>query len=165
MTGGAVVLDPAEADRGIRFRLTLPVTRIGAGVFSFDPVAHAIGAPVAELLAPLMVGPVERRPSAAGPAVEVFPLALPEGEGLAVPLGPWGEIGFANRDGLLELTVPMRAEAWILGRVPYAIERGPERGLSLDGGARVSRFWLRLRPGMRAGVPLGGLGEIGIEAG
>jgi hypothetical protein len=152
-------------ERLIRFGLTLPVTRFGVGPFQFDAVEHAIGAPVVELLASLMTGPVQRRPSAAGPAIDVYPLALPEGEGLSVPLGPFGELGFKNDGGLLELTVPLRAEAWILGRVPSAVARGPERGLSLDGTARVSRLWLQLDPGMRAAVPLGTLGEIGIEAG
>jgi len=42
--------------------------------------------------------------------------------------------------------------------------RGPERGPSLDGTAAVVTCWLRLRPGMRAAMPLGSLGELGIEA-
>ena len=160
MTGEA-----APIERAIRFSLTLPVTRFGVGPFSFDLVERAIGAPVAELLSSMMTGPVQRRPSAGGPAIDVYPLALPKGEGLAIPLGALGELGVRNDSGLLELTVPRRAEAWILGRVPSAIARGPEHGLSLDGTARVSRFWLMLDPGMRAAVPLGTLGEIGIEAG
>ena len=152
-------------ERAIRFSLTLPVTRLGVGPFSVDLVERAIGAPVAELLSSMMTGPVQRRPSATGPAIDVYPLALPEGEGLSVPLGPLGELGFKNDSGLLELTVPLRTEAWILGRVPSAVARGPERGLSLDGTARISRLWLQLDAGMRAAVPLGTLGAIGIEAG
>ena len=163
MTGTRPLPEPA-ADRSIRFSLTLPVTRFGVGPLSFDPVERAIGAPVAELLASMMTGPVERRPSAAGPATDVYPLALPDGEGLSIPLGPFGELGVKNDRGLLELTVPLRAEAWIVGRVPHALARAPERGLSLDGTARVSRLWLHLEPGMRAAVPLASFGEIGIEA-
>jgi hypothetical protein len=157
--------EAARLERSIHFGLTLPVTRFGVGPFSFDPVEQAIGAPVAELLDSMMTGPVRRRPSAAGPAIDVYPLALPEGEGVSVPLGPFGELGFKNDGGLLELTVPRRAEAWILGRVPSAIARGPEHGQSLDGTARISRFWLQLTPGMRAAMPLASFGEIGIEAG
>jgi hypothetical protein len=36
---------------------------------------------------------------------------------------------------------------------------------SMDGSARVAEAWVRLRPGMRASVPLGALGECGVEAG
>lgn len=164
MTAAAGVPTPA-GDRSIRFRLVLPVTRLGVGVFSFDPIEQLVGAPVAELLEPLMTGPVERRPSVAGPAVDVYPLALPEGEGMAIPLGQFGELGFANRDGLLELTVPLRAEAWLTAKLGAALVRGPERGLSLDGAARVSRVWIRVTPGVRASVPLGTFGEAAVEAG
>lgn len=164
MTSQAAV--PVEAsERAIRFRLVLPVTRLGIGVFSFDPIEQLVGAPVAELLESLMIGPVERRPSAAGPAVDVYPLALPEGEGMTIPLGSLGELGFANRDGLLELTVPLRAEAWLTGKLGAALVRGPEQRLSLDGAARVSRVWIRVAPEVRASVPLGTLGEAGVEAG
>ena len=163
MTAAAGV--PVEAaGRAIHFRLVLPVTRLGVGIWSFDAIEQLVGAPVAELLDPLMTGPVERRPSTAGPAVDVYPLALPEGEGMAIPLGSFGEIGFANVSGLLELTVPLRAEAWLTAKLGNALVRGPERGLSLDGAARVSRVWIRIAPGVRASVPLGTFGEAGVEA-
>ena len=162
---GAAELPTTADDRAIRFCLVLPVTRLGVGVFSFDAIEQLVGAPAADLLEPLMTGPVERRPSAAGPAVDIYPLALPEGEGLAIPLGQFGELAFANRDGLLELTVPLRAEPWVTAKLGRALVRGPERGLSLDGAARVSRVWIRVAPGVRASVPLGTLGEAGVEAG
>ena len=161
----AASLPTATADRSIRFRLVLPVTRLGVGVFSFDPIEQLVGAPIVDLLEPLMTGPVERRPSAAGAGVDVYPLALPEGEGMAIPLGHFGELGFANRDGLLQLTVPLRAETWLTAKLGTALVRGPERGLSLDGAARVSRVWIRVAPGVRASVPLGTFGEAGILSG
>ena len=68
----------SNRDRTIHFRLVLLVTRLGAGISSFDPNEQLVGAPIADLLEPLMTGPVERRPSAAGPAVDVYPLALSE---------------------------------------------------------------------------------------
>lgn len=163
MTGAASL--PTRIENGaIRFRLVLPVTRLGVGVFSFDALEQLVGAPIADLLEPMMTGPAQRRPSAAGAGVDVYPLALPEGEGMTIPLGQFGELGFANRDGLLELTVPLRAEAWLTAKLGAALVRGPERGLSLDGAARVSRVWIRVAHGVRASVPLGTFGEAGVEA-
>lgn len=152
-------------DQAVRVNLTMPVTRIGFGPFSFDPVEQMIGAPLASLLESLMVAPVSRRPSLAGPAIEVYPLALPPGEGATIPLGQFGEIGFANEDGLLVLTVPWGMAGWLREKLGDAVVRGPEAGLSLDGTARVAVAWVRLRPGMRASFPLGALGEVGVEAG
>ncbi len=148
----------------IRFNLVLPSARLGLGPFAFDPIEQAIGAPVADILKSLMTGPVTQRPSQAGPAVDVYTLALPDGEGLTLPLGRWGEIGFFNREGILVLTVPLPAASWIQRKLASAIVRGPEQLLSQDGTARVARFALRLQPGMSAAFPLGMLGEVGIEA-
>ena len=130
----------------IRIDLTMPVTRIGFGVFSFDPLEQVIGAKLADLLVPLMVGPVRRRPSEAGPAVEVYPLALPEGEGASILLGQWGEVGFRNELGMLVLTVPWGMAGWLRQKLGDAIVRGPEAGMSVDGTARVAEAWVRLRP-------------------
>ena len=105
-------------DGAIRVNLTMPVTRIGFGPFSVDPLQEVIGAPLSEILSSLMVRPVFRRPSEAGPAVEVYALALPDGEGAAVPLGQWGEVGFRNARSLLVLTVPLPMAA---GRSPARI--------------------------------------------
>jgi hypothetical protein len=156
-----------ESPSAIRVNLTVPVTRIGFGPFSFDPLEQMIGAKLSDLLGPLLVGPVVRRPSSNGPAVEVFPLALPEGEGASIPLAQWGEVGFHNDGGLLVLTVPWGMAGWLRQRLGEAVVRGPEAGVSLDGSARVARAWvrLRLRPGMRASVPLRAFGEAGVEAG
>ncbi len=151
--------------RAVRVNLTVPVTRVGVGPFQFDPLEQLIGAKLTDLLEPLLVGPVTRRPSDAGAAVEVYPLALPDGEGASIPLGPWGEVGFANRGGLLVLTVPWSMAGWLRQRLGDAIVRGPVAGLSIDGAARVAEAWVRLRPGMRASVPLGVIGECGVEAG
>lgn len=162
MSGQVVV---AEPDRAIRFLLTVPVTRIGIGPFSFDPLEQLIGCPLADLLEPLRVGPIERRPSTSGTAVEVHPLALPEGEGLAIPLGQFGEVGLANDHGLLALTVPAAWGARLAGRLGTALVRGPERTRSLDGAAEVVTCWAGLRAGLRAALPLGAIGDIGVQAG
>ena len=152
---------PAKA---IHLRLVLPAARLGFGVFSIDPLAEVIGAPVADILESLMTGPVTQRPSQAGPAVDVYPLALPDGEGLTIPLGRWGELGFRNESGLLVLTVPLPAAQWVQRKLTSSIVRGPDHLLSADRTSRVARFWLRLQPGMSAAFPLGMLGEIGLEA-
>lgn len=152
------------ADGALRVRLTVPVTEVGFGPFRFDPLAQLVGAPLADLLAPLLDGAPSRRPSAAGPAVDVFPLAVPPGEGVSIPLGGFGEVGVANTGGLLDLTVPWSMSNWVTRKAGNAVVRGPEAALSVDGAARVARIWVRLGSGMRASLPLGSLGEIGVEA-
>jgi len=155
----------ARSNGDIRIRLVLPVTRIGFGPFRFDPIEQMIGAPLAEILDSLMTEPVFQRPSAVGPSVEVYPLALPDGEGASIPLGAWGELGLRNERGELVLTVPLQGARWAEHAMGQAIVRGPEHGLSLDGRARVVSYWVQLQPGMRTSFPLGALGEVGVEAG
>ncbi len=155
---------PARRRAPIRVNLTLPVTRIGLGPFSFDPLEQLIGAKVADLLEPLMTAPVSRRPSESGAAVEVYPLALPDGEGATIPLGQFGELAFANDDGVLVLTVPWSMAGWLRQRFGDAIVRGPEAAMALEGEARVARVWVRLRPGMRVSLALATVGEVAVEA-
>jgi len=159
MSGQVVVVEP---DRSIRFLLTVPVTRIGFGPFAFDAFEQLVGCPLADLLEPLRVGPIERRPSASGTAVEVHPLALPEGEGLAIPLGQFGEVGLANVGGMLELTVPIAWGDRLAIRLGAALVRGPERRLAADLASEVVVVVVAPRPGIRAAVPLGALGELAI---
>jgi hypothetical protein len=154
----------AAPSSAIRVNLTVPVTRMGFGPFSIDPLEQMIGAKLVDLLEPLMIGAVTRRPSVTGPSVEVYPLALPDGEGASIPLAQWGEVGFYNEGGLLALTVPWGMASWLRERLGAAIVRGPEAGVSVDGSARVAKVWVRLRAGMRASVPLGAFGEVGVEA-
>ena len=154
----------SAADGALRVRLTVPVTEVGFGPFRFDALAQLVGAPLADLVAPLLDGVPSRRPSAAGPAVDVFPLAVPPGEGVSIPLGSFGEVGVANDGGLLLLTVPAPMAKWAQERIGAALVRGPEAALSVDGSARVARMWVHLRRGARASLPLGSFGEAGVEA-
>lgn len=152
-------------DQGeIRVNLSLPVTRVGFGVFSFDPLEQMIGAPLSEILDSLMTGPSYRRPSAVGAAVDVYPLTLPDGEGASIPLGQFGELGFRNERGLLVLTVPAPASRWVEQRLGASVIRGPLAGVSSDGAARVASYWVRMEAGRKASFPLGMLGEVGVEA-
>jgi hypothetical protein len=87
---------------------------------------------------------------------------LPDGEGASVPLGAWGEVGFRNEGGLLVLTAPWVAAGWLRTRLGDALVRGPVEVPSE--GARLVEVGVRFRPGMRTAVPLGALGECGLEA-
>lgn len=146
----------------IRINLVLPVLRIGAGPFSFDPIAHLLGEPIVSLLEPILAGPVQLRPSDGGPAVEVYPLRLPDGEGAKLALGALGALGVHNVAGRLVLTVPKPAARWIQSRFGAAIVDGPRE--AIVGDARVTCFVIELQSGMRASLPIGALGELGIEA-
>lgn len=149
----------------IRFNLVLPVTRVGVGLFSFDPLEQWLGRPLEHILQPAMVGPVHQRSSPQGPAVNVYPLAIPSGEGISISLGQFGELGFFAWMGQLRLCVPLTTVGWVQERLAHVIVQGPEVGLSSDQRTHVAYVWLRLLPGMRLGIPVPGLGELGVEAG
>jgi hypothetical protein len=146
----------------LRVNLVLPVLRLGVGPFSFDPIAQLVGAPIAELLEPVLAGPVLIRPQGAGPAVEIYPLRLPEGEGASLALGKLGELGFQNVGGQLVLTVPRAVARWVSSRFGASIVEGPRE--AVVEGARIVCFTVALRSGMRASWPMGALGEFGLEA-
>ena len=61
-----------------------------------------------DVLAPLMVGARHQR-AVLGGVVDVYPLAIPDGEGLEVPVKLLGALGFYNLHGLLVLVVPPAA--------------------------------------------------------
>lgn len=102
-------------------------------------------------------------PGPTGPAVRLYPCALPDGEGVSVSVNQYGQIGFHNDRGLLVLTVPLAAVDWVLARFSAHVHHGPARRVCHEG-ATVADFWIRLTPGARAALPLGALGELAIEA-
>ena len=57
----------------LRLDLVVPVLRLGA----FDPVEHFVGARIADLVEPLLSGPIGARRLRSGALVEVYPLRLP----------------------------------------------------------------------------------------
>lgn len=148
----------------LQLRLTLPCLRLGFGPFAIDPLEQLVGARLSDLLGSLMTGPMLQARSAAGTLVDIYPLAVPDGEGATVPLGRWGEFGVANDNGLLLLTVPATVAPFLAARLGNALERPPEPALALDGRSRVVLLHLRLAKGARATFPLGSLGELGVEA-
>lgn len=144
--------------------LVLPVTRIGFGGLSIDPLAKLIGAPVSEILEPLVVGEVRREVGRNGGLVERYPLAIPDGEGLAVPLGSFGAFGARNDGGTLVLTVPSPLVPWLGPRLGADLVGGPEHRMAEGGGVTVADLWVRLRAGVWFALPLGVIGEMGVEA-
>lgn len=162
-------MNPALRDDpvALRVNLTAPTTAVRLGPFSFDGLKALVGMDLADALSPLMIGPKYQRPGAAG-VVDVYPLAIPEGEGLSLPVKLMGEVGFYNLRGALVLVVPPAVVDLV--RVQLAAELatgaalGPRFTTGASGGT-VAEFAVRLRPGMRKAVPLGRLGELGVEAG
>lgn len=151
--------------RAIRVNVTVPVTRIGFGPFQFDPLEQMIGAKLADLLEPLMVGPVTRRPSEGGRRHRGLPARAPRGRGRVDP---------PRSVGRGRLREPRRAprahrpveHGWLAAAAPRRRDRARPGGRAVDGrlGAGRGEAWVRLRPGMRASVPLGALGECAVEA-
>lgn len=159
----ALARDPAA----LRVNLTVPTTAVRLGPFAFDGLKALLGVDLAELLSPLMVAPKVQRPVPGG-VVDVFPLAIPEGEGLTIPVKLLGGFGFYNLRGFLVLVVPPAAVDLVRQQLAAEIAKGEAAGPrlnSIGGGTSVTEFAVRLRPGMRKAIPLGTWGEIGVEAG
>jgi hypothetical protein len=87
----ALRADPAA----MRVNLTVPTTAVRVGPFAFDGLKALLGVDLADLLSSLMIGPKFLRPVLGG-VVDVYPLAIPDGEGLTIPIKLFGEIGFYN---------------------------------------------------------------------
>ena len=147
----------------LRVDLTLPSMRLALGPVVYDPLKELLGFDPREALTPLLRSAPYVR-TAGGAAVEVFPLAIAPGVHVATPLGPLGEFAVANDQGLLALTLPARAAGLLPSQAGGLVVAGPQAVVDRDGLHRVSVVWLRLRPGLRTAIPLGLLGELGLEA-
>lgn len=147
----------------LRVNLTLPSTKLTFGAFAYDPLKEMLGFDPRSVLAPILRSDPYIR-TTEGKATEVFPLALAPGVSASIPLGPVGEFSVANDRGLLAVTVPTRATPWLREQVGGLLVGGPQPITDDDGVQRVAVAWLRLRPGVRVGLPLGLLGELGLEA-
>ena len=159
----ALARDPAA----MRVNLTVPTTAVRLGSFAFDGLKALIGMDLGEMLSSLMIGPKLQRPILGG-VVNVYPLAIPDGEGLSVPIRLLGEIGFYNLRSLLVLVVPVAAMDVVTAQLAAEIAAGEAAGPRLRAGSNggtVAEFAVKLKPGMRKAVPLGTWGEIGVEAG
>jgi hypothetical protein len=143
----------AHVTAPLRFALTVPDLRVGFGSFAFDPVAQVLGAPLEQVLAPVMDGVVVAGVEG-GARVLTYPLALAAGAGVSVPLGQYGSVDVHNDGVLLAVTVPAIAASVVASRLGAAVVRGPERTA-----AGIARVWIRVRPGwaLEVPIPVGGL--------
>ena len=149
----------------LRINLTTPATTVRLGPFAFDGLKALMGMELADVLAPMMIGPRVQRAGLNG-VVDVYPLAIPDGEGLSIPLKFVGEIGFRNMRSVLVLVIPPALVGVVNAQLAAELANGQAQSRPWTGatGANVTEFALRLRPGMRKAVPLGTLGELGLEA-
>ena len=157
----ALRADPAA----MRVNLTVPSTAVRLGPFAFDGLKALLGVDLADVLSSLMIGPKVQRPVLGG-FVDVYPLAIPDGEGLTIPIKLFGEFGFYNLRSVL--VVPVAAidvvTAQLAAEIAVQDAAGPRLRPGSSGGT-VAEYAVRLKPGMRKAVPLGGFGELGVEAG
>ncbi|MFZ5480651.1 MAG: hypothetical protein ACOZNI_28065 [Myxococcota bacterium] len=151
----------------LRVNLTVPSTTVRLGPIAFDALKTMLGVDLGEVLAPLMVAARHQRPLPGGGVLDVFPLAIPEGEGLTVPIRMFGELGFKNMHGFLLLILPAAlaevVQAQLAQEIVDKLAAGPRFNYGTNGGY-VCEFAVRLVPGMRKAIPLANLGEIGVEA-
>jgi hypothetical protein len=150
----------------LRINLCVPTTAVRIGPLRFDGLQALLGLPLREVLAPLLAGEVYQRDTPTG-VIDVYPLALPSGEGLTLPVRLLGEVGFRNEQGLLVLIVPVALAEVVRQQLADEISSrhaaGPRMARGADG-APVAEFGVRLRSGARKVIPIGGFGEIGVEA-
>ena len=161
-------MNPALRDASaLRVNLTVPTTSVRLGPFQFDGLQALVGVPLAELLSPLLRDRVFQRTAETGGVLDVYPLAIPDGEGLSIPVKLLGEVGFRNLKGLLVLVVPAAVAELVRERLGAELATKHAAGpgfVTGAGGGLVAEFAVRLRPGMRKAVPVGTLGEFGVEA-
>ena len=66
---------------------------------------------------------------------------------------------------MLVHTVPWHVKGWVEQRFAGTIVESTRQGTNADGQTYVSHYAVRLRACMNAGIPLGVLGEVWVEAG
>ena len=150
----------------LRVNLTVPTTTVRLGPLAFDGLKALLGVDLADVLSSLMIELKYQRPIPGG-FVDVYPLAIPDGEGLTIPIKLLGEIGCYNLKSLLVLVVPIAAmdvvSAQLVAEIASGEAAGPRVRVGTSGG-HVAEYAVRLKPGMRKAVPLGSWGELGVEA-
>ena len=162
-------MNPALAQQPgvLRCNLSLPSTRIRLGPIAIDGMEALLGVSLVQVLDPLMPAPRFSRINESGGEVDVYPLAIPDGEGLSVPIKHIGEIGVRHFKSYLILILPPGLAEVMREQLAEEIRNkraaGPRAARDPDGGL-VVEFAIALRPGMKKVVPLGSFGELGIEA-
>ena len=143
---------PPQLQRGGRSPVIGPVGRVSRcrrthteGPPDPENGSHPVAAHV-----PLRAAPayVQRRASG---SVQVFPLAIPDGHSLALPLGPLGEVALGNEAGHLAVSVPAHLRSAVEPHLRDVMVRGPE--VRSAGQAWVATFTVRVIPGTRRVLP------------
>ena len=101
-----------------------------------------------------------------GGVIDVYPLAIPSGEGLSIPVKLLGEVGFYSYRGALMLVVPPALADVVKAQFASELAAGTSMAPGFRAGltgATVAEFAVALRPGMRKAIPLGARGELGVE--
>ena len=164
-----LVPDPRVlAEDALRIDIVLPDTRVGLGPLKVDVLEQVTGVSIAAHLRPLLRAPSFSRTSAGGGPVVVYPVGIPQGEGLSVPIPVVGDVGFRNYRGWLVLIVPGGLAAEVeraladLREQKLASASRPGRGAD---GAVVAEFAIVPKAGMKKSFSLGSGGEVGVEVG
>ena len=156
------VPEQAGTTDGLQLNVTVPITEVAFGVFKVDPFKALVGIGLQEILEPLTTGPEQPATNSNGKPARLYPCVLPDGEGISIGLGQFGEVGFKADDGLLVVTVPAMLADELLAHVF-------EEDLVFDtdrvhpSGAKVVDIGLTMKPGQRVSIPLSMFGELVIE--
>lgn len=136
----------------------------------FDLVVPAVRFPV-NLAAHLedVMRPMFRAEPVSAPRARRFRCQLVDGEGLGATvrvLGFDGFLGFEAEEGLLHVSVPRFLAGTVQERFAHLLRNRVDVTATNEVGqpVNVAEFWLELRPGARATLPLGFLGELALEA-
>lgn len=151
----------------LRLLVTVPNLRRTYGFLTIDPVKAALGGDLPQIFAGIIDGPTTSRALPGGALVDVHPVRIPAGQSLAYPIpGMAGDLGFGNWNGMLLLTVPNAVAAHVARALAADLAAGDAAGPKIYGsehGGINADFVLRPGPGKRWAIPLGGLGEVGVE--
>jgi hypothetical protein len=110
------------------------------GPFAFDGLKALLGVDLADVLSSLMIGPKFQRPVLGG-FIDVYPLAIPDREGLSIPIKLFGEFGFYNLHSALVLVVPIAAMDVVTPQLAARSrpEMPPARGCASGAAGATSR--------------------------
>ena len=93
------------------------------GLDSFDALKTLFGIDLADILSSMMIAPKTQR-AVLGGVVDVYPLAIPAGEGITVPIQLIGGFGFRNLNGVLILQVPPAAVDLVRAQLAHELAVG-----------------------------------------
>lgn len=141
--------------------VVVPHLSMKFGPIEIDPVAQLLGHPIDFFLDSLLRRGSERG-HVGGVELVRYPLRVPAGEGVSIPLGNFGEFGFRNDRGQLVLIMPPQSEAGLRRQLGDAFASS-EATRGTDGQV-VVEMRVNLRKGARFvwALPMG-MGELAVE--